>query len=112
MHWIDADAEYTELKDNIKQYFAFDPDTGLRIGQTNQKFYVNIGSTEMGFYDNSKGQNQKVVNIGNNAATIKNLTVEDNAEFNCNTTFNKQVQFYDFVWKTEINGSLSLAIAT
>jgi hypothetical protein len=111
-HWIDADAEYTELKDNIKQYFAFDPDTGLRIGQTNQKFYVNIGSTEMGFYDNSKGQNQKVVNIGNNAATIKNLTVEDNAAFNCNTTFNKQVQFYDFVWKTEINGSLSLAIAT
>ena len=111
-HWIDADAEYTELKDNIKQYFAFDTDTGLRIGQTNQKFYVNISSTEMGFYDNSNGQNQKVVNIGNNAATIKNLTVEDDAEFNCNTTFNNQVQFCDFVWKTEINGSLSLAIAT
>ena len=109
-HWIDADEEYTELKNNIQQYFGFDPNTGLRIGQTDNKFYVNISSSEMGFYDNSEGQNQKVVSIGNNAATIKDLTVEDDAEFNCNATFNKQVQFGNFVWQIESNGSLSLAV--
>ena len=109
-HWVDADEEYTELKRNIQQYFGFDPDTGLRIGQTDNKFYVNISSTEMGFYDNSEGQHQKVVSIGNNAATIKDLTVEDDAEFNCNATFNKQVQFGNFVWQIESNGSLSLAV--
>ena len=109
-HWIDADEEYTELKNNIQQYFGFDPNTGLRIGQTDNKFYVNINSSEMGFYDNSEGQNQKVVSIGNNAATIKDLTVEDDAEFNCNATFNKQVQFGNFVWQIESNGSLSLAV--
>ena len=109
-HWIDADEEYTELKNNIQQYFGFDPSTGLRIGQTDNKFYVNISSSEMGFYDNSDGQNQKVVSIGNNAATIKDLTVEDDAEFNCNATFNKQIQFGNFVWQIESNGSLSLAV--
>ena len=109
-HWIDADEEYTELKNNIQQYFGFDPNTGLRIGQSDNKFYVNISSSEMGFYDNSNGQNQKVVSIGNNAATIKNLTVEDDAEFNCNAAFSKQIQFGNFVWQTESNGSLSLAV--
>lgn len=110
-HWVDADEEYTKLKNNIQQYFGFDPNTGLRIGQTDNKFYVNISSSEMGFYDNSEGQNQKVVSIGNNAATIKDLTVEDDAEFNCNATFNKQIQFGNFVWQIESNGSLSLAVA-
>lgn len=109
-HWEDADKAMTELKNNINQYFIFDKDTGLKIGQTDEKFYVNISSTEMGLYDNSNGQNQKVVNISNNSATIKNLTVEDGAEFDCDTTFNKQVNFFGFVWKKESNGSLSLAI--
>lgn len=108
--WIDADEEMTELRNNINQYFEFNKNTGLKIGQTDEKFYVNISSTEMGFYDNSTGQNQKVVSISNNSATIKNLTVNDNATFNCNSTFNQQVRFGNFVWKTESNGSLSLAI--
>ena len=108
--WVDADAELTELRNNINQYFEFNKNTGLKIGQTDEKFYVNISSTEMGFYDNSAGQNQKVVSISNNSATIKNLTVNDNATFNCNSTFNQQVRFGNFVWKTESNGSLSLAI--
>ena len=64
----------------------------------------------MGFYDNSNGQNQEVVSISNNSATIKNLTVNDDATFDCNATFNQQVKFGNFVWKTESNGSLSLAI--
>ena len=108
--WIDADEEMTELKNNINQYFEFNKNTGLKIGQTDEKFYVNISSTEMGFYDNSNRQNQKVVSISNNSATIKNLTVNDSATFNCNATFNQQVKFGNFVWKTESNGSLSLAI--
>ena len=88
----------------------FNENTGLRIGQQDNNFYVNISATEMGFYDNSQGQNQKVVSIGNNAATIKNITVEDSAEFNCNTTFKKNVRINNFVWQTESNVSFSLAV--
>ena len=105
-HWEDVDEEGTEQKNNIKQYFLFNKDSGLRIGQTGDKFYVNISSTEMGFYDASSGTAQKVVSISNQSAKIKNLTVEDNAIFNC------EVQFGNFILKTESNGSLSLALAT
>ena len=117
-HWIDADAATTELKSNILQTFTFNPGNnpnkglpGLTIGQKDNAFYTNINSTEMGFYDNSKGQNQKVVVISNNSAKIKNLTVEESANFNCNATFNSEVNFFGFVWKKESNGSFSLAIA-
>lgn len=103
-HWKDVDEEGTEQKNNIKQYFLFNADTGLRIGQSNDKFYVNISSTEMGFYDASDGTAQKVVSISNQSAKIKNLSVEDGALFNC------EVQFGNFILKTENNGSLSLAL--
>jgi hypothetical protein len=105
-HWEDVDEEATEQKKNIKQYFLFNGDTGLRIGQSDDKFYVNISSTEMGFYDASDGTAKKVVSIGNKSATIKNLTVEENAIFKC------EVQFGEFILKTESNGSLSLALST
>lgn len=105
-HWIDVDEEATEQKKNIRQYFLFNADTGLRIGQSGDKFYVNISSTEMGFYDASSGVAQKVVSISNQSATIKDLTVEDRATFNC------EVHFGNFILKTESNGSLSLALAT
>lgn len=105
-HWEDVDEEATEQKKNIKQYFLFNKDTGLRIGQADDKFYVNISSTEMGFYDASDGTAKKVVSIGNKSATIKNLTVEENAIFKC------EVQFGEFILKTESNGSLSLALST
>ena len=110
-HWEDADAESTEVKNNIKQYFGFNADTGLRVGQKDELFYVNISSTEMGFYDNSdiNNPNQKVVSIGNNAATIKNLNVEGSATFDCPVTFNQDIQFGNFILKLESNGSLSLA---
>lgn len=121
-HWIDADSESTELKNNIRQYLNFDPNTGLRIGQTDEnnknKFYVNISSEEMGFYDNSNEQHQKVVKISNNSALIKN------AKFKGNTDFYGQINICDpssdpedntedalFIWKIEQNKSLSLAIA-
>lgn len=102
--WVDVDTEGTEQKNNIRQYFLFNTDTGLRIGQTGDKFYVNISSTEMGFYDASNGTAQKVVSISNQSAKIKNLTVEEGAIFNC------EVQFGNFILKTEENGSLSLAL--
>lgn len=105
-HWEDAMEENTAILNNVKQYFLFNDDTGLRIGQADEKFYVNISSTEMGFYDASSGTAQKVVSISNQSATIKNLTVEDGATFNC------EVKFGDFIWKMENNGSLSLALAT
>jgi hypothetical protein len=109
-HWVDAMSEQTELLNNIKQYFTFNKDSGLKIGQTDDKFYVNISSTEMGFYDNSEGTNAKVVSIGNESATIKNMVVEENAQFDCNAKFNNEVRFGSFIWKVESNGSLSLAV--
>lgn len=106
-HWEDAMEENTAILNNVKQYFLFNADTGLRIGQADEKFYVNISSTEMGFYDASSttGTAQKVVSISNQSATIKDLTVEDGATFDC------EVRFGNFIWKTESNGSLSLAVA-
>ena len=104
-HWYDIDAKYTELKHNIQNTFQFSGDTGLTIGQTNSEFCVNINSTEMGFYD----KKDKVVSISNKSAVIKNIKVQEGAEFDCNAKFNKQVEFFGFVWKEE-NGSLSLAI--
>lgn len=120
-HWVDAMAENTEVINNVKQYFLFNEDTGLRIGQQDKKFYVNISATEMGFYDNSDSANpdQKVVSIGNKSATIKNIVVNESAEFNCTATFNSQINIngtdsnnkaINFVWQIESNGSLSLAI--
>jgi hypothetical protein len=112
--WEDVDEEGTEQKNNIKQYFDFNKDTGLKIGQSNNKFYVNISSTRMSFCENpliNGSENDiadpnEVVSIGNKSATIKNLTVEDGAVFNC------EVHFGKFVLKTESNGSLSLALTT
>jgi hypothetical protein len=110
--WEDVDEEGTEQKNNIKQYFDFNKDTGLKIGQSNNKFYVNISSTRMSFCENPLingsetdiADPNEVVSIGNKSATIKDLTVEDGAVFNC------EVHFGKFVLKTESNGSLSLAL--
>lgn len=108
--WVDADEDATELKNNIKQYFRFDADDGLIIGQMDEKFFVNITSKEMGFYDRTTGEPQKVVSISNNAATIKNLTVEESATFDCDTKFVESVQIFSLVWQKEDNGSFSLDI--
>lgn len=130
-HWEDVDKEGTEQKQNIRQYFLFNADTGLRIGQADNKFYVNISSTEMGFYDASDGTSNKVVSISNQSATIKNTTLDGNttlksdATIEGNTNFYGQINICDpsadsedsiddalFIWKIESNGSLSLALAT
>lgn len=112
-HWIDVDKEATEQKKNIKQYFIFNADTGLRIGRSDNKFYVNISATRMSFCENPLVQSSsteevvdpnEIVSISNQSAKIKNLTVEDGAIFNC------EVQFGNFILKTESNGSLSLAL--
>jgi hypothetical protein len=118
LNWVDTMDENTQFINNVKQYFAFDAGTGLKIGQKDEKFYVNISSTEMGFYDNSDINNpdQKVVSIGNKSATIKNMVVNESADFNCSATFNKEIEIREdtmgFIWKIESNGSFSLAIST
>ena len=118
-HWIDADEESTELKNNIKQNFHFDSSTGLRIGQQDKKFYVNISSTEMGFYDNSENQKEKVVSISNNSAAIQSAKLKGNTEFYgqiniCDPKSDPDDNVSDalFIWKVEQNGSFSLAVAT
>lgn len=118
-HWVDVDKESTTLKENIKQYFLFNKDTGLRIGQSDDKFYVNISSKEMGFYDATSGAAEKVVSISNQSATIQNTTLKGNTNIYgqiniCNPESNPDDNTEDslFIWKIEKNGSLSLAIAT
>ena len=101
-HWEDAMGDNTAALNNIKQYFMFNAQTGLRIGQLNEEFYVNISSEEMGFYDAQYGTAKKVVSISNKAALIQDLTVKEGAKFDC------EVEFGSFIWKTESNGGLSL----
>lgn len=119
--WSEIKSELTEMRDNVAQYFQFSAESGLIIGQKDQKFYVNISATEMGFYDNSNNQNEKVVSIGNQAAKIKHLTVEEQTSFNCNcqADFNSQINMNNpysagigFAWKIETDGSLSLVSIT
>lgn len=113
-------AEFRQLKENVYQNFEFNKDKGLTIGQTDNAFYVNMTSQEMGFYDNSdtNSPNQKVVNIGNKSATIQNAVFQGSAgtQFENNVTFKKQINLSKpnetagFAWQIEQNGSLSLAI--
>lgn len=114
-HWVDADAESTKLENNIKQYFAFDANTGLKIGQSDQKFSVNISSTKMGFHEGDV----EVVSISNKSAQIDNLTVEGGLTADCRTTLKGDTIMqrtvsnttHSYVWQVEeSNGSLSLAI--
>ena len=118
MHWDDVDREATEQKNNIKQYFNFDVDDGLKIGQTDEKFYVNISSTKMGFFDAQDGTAEEVVSISNKSAKIQTAKLKGNTEFYgqiniCDPTSNPEDNTDDtlFIFKVEKNGSLSLAIA-
>ena len=105
----------TELKDNINQYFAFNQNTGLKIGQKDETFHVNISSTKMGFYEGDT----EVVTISNKSANIDNLTVENGLIADCSTTLKGDTimqktikdKTYKYVWQVEeSNGSLSLAV--
>ena len=106
-----------ETVNNINQYMKFDPNNGLKIAQDSDKFYVNIDSTEMGFYDNTDTSNphNKIVNIGTNSATIKNMVVISDgsapAEFNCDVEFNQPINIQGFIFQKENNGSFSLVIS-
>lgn len=113
-HWVDANKENTSVINDIKQYFTFNATTGLKIGQSNDQFYVNISSTEMGFYDSK----QKVVSISNQSATIKNAKLKENTDFYgqiniCDPTSNPDDNTSDvkFIFKMEGDGSFSLALA-
>jgi hypothetical protein len=112
-HWQDAMGENTQILNNVKQYFEFNASSGLKIGQLDEKFYVNISSTEMGFYGvDDQNVAKKVVNIGTTSATIKDLTVQEGLTVTDNATFQSEVKFGKFLWQVESNGSLSLVLAT
>ena len=120
LNWIDAISDITTIRNNINQYFEFNSTTGLKIGQKDQKFYTRITSQRMSFCENPNVESSanayvdpnEVVYIGNRSANIKNLVVEEHAEFNCNVDLNGQINIGDaFVLKREANGSLSLAVA-
>ena len=124
LQWEDATPTITKTLSNIEQYFEFNKNSGLKIGQKDEKFYVNISSTRMSFYDKSNGEDtgeqerdpDEVVYISNKSAVMKKLIVEDDATFESPTTFKQEMNVLNssgtagFTWKIEANGSLSLAI--
>lgn len=115
-HWIDITPNNVKEQHGIFQNLTFDKETGLKIGQSDGQFYVNIDSQNMGFHGvegtDDDAVDTEVVSIGIKSATIQNATFEgdEGATFNTNTTFNEQIDFFGFVWIKESNGSLSLNI--
>ena len=124
--WVDVTPDITTTIANIKQYFEFNQNTGLKIGQKDEKFYVNISSTRMSFYDKSNGETtsererdpDEVVYISNKSAVMKKLVVEDDASFESPASFEQEINMYKtgtttgFTWKIESNGSLSLVVTS
>lgn len=114
-HWTAVNPTLINVQDNVMHYFKTNPETGLRIGQVNQSFYVNIDSKQMGFYVN----NDLKVHVGVDSTSIKNLTVERSADFNCEVTLDNKINivntntstntsFPGFVWQIEDDGGFSL----
>lgn len=128
LNWVDATPTITDIVNNVQQYFEFNTDTGLRIGQRDEKFYVNVSSTRMSFYDKSEiaatdtidarddRDPDEVVYISNKSAVMKQLIVEGDATFESPVSFENQISLYNkdntggVVWQMEQNGSFSLAI--
>ena len=124
LEWIDATPDITNTVSNVKQYFEFNQNDGLKIGQKDQKFHVNISSTRMSFYDKSDGEDEtererdpdEVVYISNKSAVIKKQIVEEDATFESPASFERDINMYKqntttgFGWKIEQNGSFSLAV--
>ena len=134
-HWIDAIEDTTTIITNIRESFIWD-DTGIQVakrvtnadGEVSTPFYVQIASERMGFHsqtvENGRIEDNEVVHVGNNSATIQNSTFEgDNGtiinnelEVNDDANFYGAVNIYNeerthgFIWQTETNGSFSLVV--
>lgn len=127
--WSDAVPEITALQNNINYYFDFNEETGLKIGQNNQRFYVNIDATRMSFCENTdievSGEEiqkeldpHEVVHIGNKSATIRNLVVNESAKIECSASIYNKVDIVNtyetkkdhpgFTWQMEPDGGFSL----
>lgn len=121
--WVNSSPEKTQWYLDAEQTFTFNKDdstgelSGLTIGQSDQRFKVNITSKGMVFYDG----NTEVVYIKNNAANIDNLIVENNflvnapSQFSGNVVMSKVVnnKTCKFEWQIEdTNGSYSLILGS
>ena len=125
LEWVDTTPALTTMQSNVDQYFEFNTNTGLKIGQKNQKFYTRVTSQRMSFCedpnittsDEAYIDPNEVIYIGNRSANMKNLAVKENAKFECSVDCYGEVKMHKtntegFIFKTEENGSLSLAILT
>ena len=124
LNWVDVTPDITQTISNVQQYFEFNKNDGLKIGQKDNKFHVNISSTRMSFYDKSDGEDvterprdpDEVVYISNKSAVMKKLIVEEESKFESQASFEGKINMYKsnttsgFGWKIEENGSLSLAV--
>lgn len=114
-HWRAVNPTVIHVQNGVSQFFKFDPETGLRIGKIDQSFHVNLDATEMGFHVN----NERKVHIGVESTSIKNLTVEKSADFNCKVTLDDKIEIVNtntknneicpgFAWQIEDDGGFSL----
>ena len=124
-HWVYADETAIQQQQNISQYFDFNSKDGLKIGQVDQQYYVNISSTEMKFI--VKGDNNKEVtaaSFGYKSALIQNPLLNGSTIVNDDITFyeelklgrkttknGEEVKELNFIWQIEEDGGLSLASA-
>lgn len=125
LEWTDASPNITNTLSNIDQYFDFTTSEGLKIGQSDDKFYVQIESQNMGFHsvyetDDGAKHDVEVVQIGNNSSTIQNATFKgnegttfknsatfENSSINMSKTNNSDGLVSGFVFLIEENGSFS-----
>lgn len=116
LQWTDTTPLLTQMMANVDQYFEFNKNTGLKIGQKDEKFHVNITSQKMGFNEGDT----EVVSISNKSAQIDNLTVEYGFVADCDTTLKGDMTMqksinnktYNYIWQLEENGSYSLVVDT
>lgn len=117
--WRAVDENSFEVQKNINQYFNFNQETGLTIGDQTPRsegnyYYVNLKSDAMNFCEkDAEGRENVMVSIGNQQSKIQNMVVEGSgidedgygAKFNCNVKFNSgnEIDLFGlFIIKEEI----------
>lgn len=122
-HWTYVDETAAKQKQDLTQTFDFDSTDGLKIGQLDQEYYIQIGSQKLSFYgprDQNSNQSIELASFGNAAANITSPTFKGSACFNEDSTFfgdlklgrtTTETKETCFVWQIDQDGSLSLALA-
>ena len=121
-HWVYVDADAAKQKQDLTQTFDFNSSNGLKIGQLDQQYYIQISSQKLSFHGPDPKNNKAIelASFGNAAADIISPTFRGPAWFNGNATFygdltlgriiDDEKKEECFVWQVDQDGSLSLAL--